>query len=185
MRKSHTGALDGCLLPEMADSLLICIESMVKQGQRLQRGTWVKKLENTLNIQFHQSIAEHFSWAGLENSEIPGELQPYESRFGQEGCHQRGYPARYYCEALELLQSIFFSPAPRPQEKTPPGTVFFLSLFKLKKRSAIMSENGRSPAGPGWASKSGAHNPGSPFRSCPAAYPPPGRPFPFLAAQWW
>ena len=185
MRKSHTGALDGCLLPEMADSLLICIESMVKQGQRLQRGTWVKKLENTLNIQFHQSIAEHFSWAGLENSEIPGELQPYESRFGQEGCHQRGYPARYYCEALELLQSIFFSPAPRPQEKTPPGTVFFLSLFKLKKRSAIMSENGRSPAGPGWASKSGAHNPGSPFRSCPAAYPPPGRPFPFSAAQWW
>jgi len=63
----------------------------------LQKGTWVKKLENTLNIQFHQSIAEHFSWAGLENSEIPGELQPYESRFGQEGCHQRGYPARYYC----------------------------------------------------------------------------------------
>ena len=38
MRKSHTGALDGCLLPEMADSLLICMESMVKQGQRLQRG---------------------------------------------------------------------------------------------------------------------------------------------------
>ena len=75
MRKSHTGALDGCLLLEMADSLLICIESMVKQGQRLQRGTWVKKLENTLNIQFRQSIAEHFSWAGLENSEIPGELQ--------------------------------------------------------------------------------------------------------------
>ena len=185
MRKSHTGALDGCLLPEMADSLLICMESMVKQGQRLQRGTWGKKLENTLNIQFRQSIADRFFWAGLENSEIPGELQPYESRFGQEGCHQRGYPARYYCEALELLQSIFFSPAPRPQEKTPPGTVFFLSLFKLKKRSAIMSENGRSPAGPGWASKSGAHNPGSPFRSCPAAYPPPGRPFPFSAAQWW
>ena len=75
MRKSHTGALDGCLLLEMADSLLICIESMVKQGPRLQRGTWVKKLENTLNIQFRQSIAEHFSWAGLENSEIPGELQ--------------------------------------------------------------------------------------------------------------
>ena len=61
MRTSHTGALDGCLLPEMADSLLICMESMVKQGQRLQRGTWVKKLENTLNIQFRQSIAEHFS----------------------------------------------------------------------------------------------------------------------------
>ena len=38
MRKSHTGALDGCLLPEMADSLLICMESMVNQGQRLQRG---------------------------------------------------------------------------------------------------------------------------------------------------
>lgn len=51
----------GTLL-EMADGLLVCMENLEKnQAKVYEEATRVKKLENTLNVQFHQSIADLFS----------------------------------------------------------------------------------------------------------------------------
>ena len=45
----------------MADGLLVCMENLEKNPAKVsEEATRVKKLENTLNVQFHQSIAELF-----------------------------------------------------------------------------------------------------------------------------
>ena len=45
----------------MADGLLVCTEKLEKDHAGVAvEATKVKKLENTLNVQFHQSIAELF-----------------------------------------------------------------------------------------------------------------------------
>ena len=49
-------------LLEMADGLLVCMENLEKNPAKVsEEATRVKKLENTLNVQFHQSIAELFA----------------------------------------------------------------------------------------------------------------------------
>ena len=48
-------------LLQMADGLLVCTEKLEKDHAGVAvEATKVKKLENTLNVQFHQSIAELF-----------------------------------------------------------------------------------------------------------------------------
>ena len=48
-------------LLDMADGLLVCMENLEKNPAKVsEEATRVKKLENTLNVQFHQSIAELF-----------------------------------------------------------------------------------------------------------------------------
>lgn len=49
------------LLLEMADGLLLCVRSLEKDHPTVaQEATKVKKLENTLNVRFHESIVELF-----------------------------------------------------------------------------------------------------------------------------
>ena len=49
-------------LLDMADGLLVCMENLEKNPAKVsEEATRVKKLENTLNVQFHQSIAELFT----------------------------------------------------------------------------------------------------------------------------
>ena len=49
-------------LLDMADGLLVCMENLEKNPAKVsEEATRVKKLENTLNVQFHQSIADLFS----------------------------------------------------------------------------------------------------------------------------
>ena len=49
-------------LLDMADGLLVCMENLEKNPAKVsEEATRVKKLENTLNVQFHQSIAELFA----------------------------------------------------------------------------------------------------------------------------
>ena len=46
-------------LLQMADGLVVCVEKLEKDHAGVAvEATKVKKLENTLNVQFHQSIAE-------------------------------------------------------------------------------------------------------------------------------
>ena len=46
-------------LLKMADGLVVCVEKLEKDHSGVAvEATKVKKLENTLNVQFHQSIAE-------------------------------------------------------------------------------------------------------------------------------
>ena len=48
-------------LLQMADGLVVCVEKLEKDHAGVAvEATKVKKLENTLNVQFHQSIAELF-----------------------------------------------------------------------------------------------------------------------------
>ena len=57
----HLTQMAGTLL-QMADGLLICMENLEKNQARVyEEATRVKKLENTLNVQFHRSIAELFA----------------------------------------------------------------------------------------------------------------------------
>ncbi len=57
----HLQQMAGTLL-EMANGLLVCMENLEKnQAKVYEEATRVKKLENTLNVQFHRSIAELFS----------------------------------------------------------------------------------------------------------------------------
>ena len=45
----------------MANGLLTCMENLEKNRSKVsQEATRVKKLENTLNVQYHKSIAELF-----------------------------------------------------------------------------------------------------------------------------
>ena len=57
----HLQQMAGTLL-EMANGLLVCMENLEKNQARVyEEATRVKKLENTLNVQFHRSIAELFA----------------------------------------------------------------------------------------------------------------------------
>ena len=56
-------------LLKMADGLLICTQKLEKDHAGVAaEATKVKKLENTLNVQFHQSIAELFETDDIKKS---------------------------------------------------------------------------------------------------------------------
>lgn len=58
---AHVTTMSGTLL-EMAEGLLVCVENLEKDHAKVyQEATRVKKLENTLNVQFHKSMTELFS----------------------------------------------------------------------------------------------------------------------------
>ena len=49
-------------LLQMAEGLLVCVQNLEKDHTKVyQEATRVKKLENTLNVQFHQSMTELFA----------------------------------------------------------------------------------------------------------------------------
>ena len=57
----HLITMSNTLL-QMADGLLLCVQNLEKDHAKVyQEATRVKKLENTLNVQFHKSMTELFA----------------------------------------------------------------------------------------------------------------------------
>ena len=57
----HVVTMSNTLL-QMADGLLLCVQNLEKDHAKVyQEATRVKKLENTLNVQFHKSMTELFA----------------------------------------------------------------------------------------------------------------------------
>ena len=57
----HLLTMSNTLL-QMAKGLLLCVQNLEKDREKVyQEATRVKKLENTLNVQFHQSMRELFA----------------------------------------------------------------------------------------------------------------------------
>ena len=57
----HVVTMSNTLL-QMAEGLLVCVQNLEKDHAKVyQEATRVKKLENTLNVQFHKSMTELFA----------------------------------------------------------------------------------------------------------------------------
>lgn len=110
------------LLLQMAEGLLLCVRSLEKDHSTVaQEATKVKKLENALNVRFHESIVELFDSDDIKaHPKISGGLQPHEPRLRQGRC-QCGYFAGYYCEVLSGFFPILHQA--HAFEKRGPGVI--------------------------------------------------------------